>query len=42
VKIITYSDLHFEFGSGWSLPSDIDGDVMILAERKSLPRKFFT
>ena len=31
MKIITYSDLHLEFGSGWSLPSDIDGDVMILS-----------
>lgn len=31
MKIITYSDLHLEFGSGWTLPSDIDGDVMILS-----------
>ncbi len=31
MKIITYSDLHLEFGSGWALPEDIDGDVMILA-----------
>lgn len=31
MKIITYSDLHLEFGSGWDIPSDIDGDVMILA-----------
>ena len=31
MKIITYSDLHLEFGSGWTLPSEADGDVMILA-----------
>jgi hypothetical protein len=29
--IITYSDLHLEFGSGWMLPPDANGDVMILA-----------
>jgi hypothetical protein len=31
MKIITYSDLHLEFGAGWSLPDDLQGDVMILA-----------
>src|ERR1700683_3403258 len=31
MKIITYSDLHLEFGSGWALPPEADGDVMILA-----------
>jgi len=31
MKIITYSDLHFEFGSDWLPPIDIEGDVMILA-----------
>jgi predicted phosphodiesterase len=31
MKIITYSDLHLEFGSGWTLPPDADGDLMILA-----------
>src|SRR5580698_4237936 len=31
MKIVTYSDLHLEFGSGWMLPPDADGDVMILA-----------
>ena len=27
VRIITYSDLHLEFGSGWMLPPDGNGDV---------------
>ena len=31
MRIITYSDLHLEFGSGWMLPPDAKGDVMILA-----------
>jgi predicted phosphodiesterase len=31
MKIITYSDLHLEFGSGWRLPPQADGDVMVLA-----------
>jgi predicted phosphodiesterase len=31
LKIVTYSDLHLEFGSGWTLPAEADGDVMILA-----------
>jgi predicted phosphodiesterase len=31
MRIITYSDLHLEFGSGWMLPPDASGDVMILA-----------
>ena len=31
MKIITYSDLHLEFGSGWALPRNVDADLMILA-----------
>jgi len=31
MRIITYSDLHLEFGSGWTLPPAVNGDVMILA-----------
>jgi len=31
LKIVTYSDLHLEFGSGWTLPEKANGDVMILA-----------
>ena len=31
MRIITYSDLHLEFGSGWRLPPEANGDVMILA-----------
>jgi hypothetical protein len=31
MKFITYSDLHLEFSSGWTLPRDAHGDVMILA-----------
>ncbi len=31
MRIITYSDLHLEFGSAWELPPQADGDVMILA-----------
>ena len=31
MRIITYSDLHLEFGSGWMLPPDANADVMILA-----------
>jgi predicted phosphodiesterase len=31
MRIITYSDLHLEFGSGWTLPAEACGDVLILA-----------
>jgi predicted phosphodiesterase len=31
MRIITYSDLHLEFGSGWTLPKEARGDVLILA-----------
>jgi predicted MPP superfamily phosphohydrolase len=31
MRIITYSDLHLEFGSSWMLPPAVNGDVMILA-----------
>ena len=31
MRIITYSDLHLEFGSGWMLAPAVSGDVMILA-----------
>ena len=31
MRIITYSDLDLEFGSGWILPPTMHGDVMILA-----------
>ena len=31
MKIISYSDLHLEFGGGFQRPSKIDADVMILA-----------
>jgi predicted MPP superfamily phosphohydrolase len=31
MRIITYSDLHLEFGSGWMLRLAVNGDVMILA-----------
>jgi predicted phosphodiesterase len=31
MRIISYSDLHLEFGSGWTLPPHANGDVMILA-----------
>jgi predicted phosphodiesterase len=31
MRIVTYSDLHLEFGAGWVLPEDVSGDVMILA-----------
>jgi predicted MPP superfamily phosphohydrolase len=31
MRIITYSDLHLEFGSGWVFPPAVNGDVMILA-----------
>jgi predicted phosphodiesterase len=31
MKIITYSDLHLEFGTGFLPPQDSDADVMILA-----------
>jgi hypothetical protein len=34
MRIITYSDLHLEFGSGWILPPAVNGDVMILADRR--------
>ncbi len=31
MKIISYSDLHLEFESGWTMPKDINADLMILA-----------
>jgi Icc-related predicted phosphoesterase len=31
MKIAAYADLHLEFGYGWSMPSDIDADVLVLA-----------
>lgn len=31
MKIITYSDIHLEFGHNWRPPKDIEGDVMLLA-----------
>jgi predicted phosphodiesterase len=31
MKIISYSDLHLEFGQNFQPPSDSDADVMILA-----------
>ena len=31
MRIITFSDLHLEFGSNWIRPAEADGDVMILA-----------
>jgi hypothetical protein len=31
MRIITYSDLHLEFGSGWILPPALNGDVMVMA-----------
>lgn len=31
MKIISYSDLHLEFPHSWSLPPDIDGDILVLA-----------
>lgn len=31
MKIISYSDLHLEFKHEWSLPPDIDGDLIVLA-----------
>jgi hypothetical protein len=31
MRIITYSDLHLAFGSGWMLPPAVNGLVMILA-----------
>ena len=31
VKIISYSDLHLEFGTDFRPPTDSDADVMILA-----------
>jgi predicted phosphodiesterase len=31
MRIITYSDLHLEFGSSWTPPPDANGDLMILA-----------
>jgi predicted phosphodiesterase len=31
MKIISYSDLHLEFGSSFMPPADTDADVMILA-----------
>ncbi len=31
MRIITYSDLHLEFGSGWNIPTGVRGDIMVLA-----------
>jgi len=31
MRIIAYSDLHLEFGSGWTLPPESKADVLILA-----------
>lgn len=31
MKIISYSDLHFEFQHHWWLPPDVDGDILVLA-----------
>jgi|CXWL01.1.fsa_nt_gi Icc-related predicted phosphoesterase len=31
MRIITYSDLHLEFKSGWKMPGNTDADLMILA-----------
>ena len=31
MQILTYSDLHLEFGVKWSIPRDLDGDVLVLA-----------
>lgn len=31
MKILTYSDLHFEFGHDWELPYSLEGDIMVLA-----------
>lgn len=31
MRIISYSDLHLEFQSGWAIPTSIDADLMILA-----------
>ena len=31
MKILTYSDIHLEFGGNWELPADVNGDVIILA-----------
>jgi len=31
MKLLIYSDLHLEFSHGWSLPQELDGDVLVLA-----------
>ncbi len=31
MKIISYSDLHLEFGGGFLPPAETDADIMILA-----------
>jgi predicted phosphodiesterase len=31
MRILTYSDLHLEFLTGWNLPVEAEGDVLILA-----------
>jgi hypothetical protein len=31
MRIITYSDLHLEFDSGWTPPPEASGDLLILA-----------
>ncbi len=30
MRIVAFSDLHLEFGSGWRLPPEVQGDLMIL------------
>lgn len=46
MKILTYSDVHLEFGRNWHPPRNIDGDVMLLAGditsfKTYKPLKFF-
>lgn len=31
MKLLIYSDLHLEFGYGWQIPPEADGDVLVLA-----------
>lgn len=31
MRIVSYSDLHLEFGAGWRLPRPLAGDVLVLA-----------
>jgi hypothetical protein len=46
MKVLTYSDVHLEFGRNWHPPRNIDGDVMLLAGditsfKTYKPLKFF-